>query len=81
MAIAIAGAIAVAIGAFMLNAAFEHNPQGVFVDQLTGAVDVPYSALLFLSWALPSFVLALLLVWPIQLIARVLRQVPRARAE
>jgi len=44
------------VGALMLSAAFDHNPQGEFIDQETGEVALLRGVLLFASWFVPAFV-------------------------
>jgi hypothetical protein len=51
-----AAAIGCTIGGLMLFIAFDHNPQGAFIDTETGSVDTIYAAELFASWAVPSMI-------------------------
>jgi hypothetical protein len=66
-----------AIGSMMVYIAIEHNPQGVYVDHVTGAVNYLDLSLIFLSWsAVFSVVVSIalaLVVW----MARGLRAICR----
>jgi hypothetical protein len=42
--------IGVIVGITGLVIGFQHNPQGEFVDLETGAIDVGYASLVFMSW-------------------------------
>lgn len=53
----ISALLATIVGGLILSIAFQHNPQGEFINNETGAIEIAYSAKLFVAWFLPVFFL------------------------
>ncbi len=57
-------------GAVMLYVGFQHNPQGEFFDQQSGAVDYWYSFLIFFSNFIGVFLIIIVLTLVVWLMSR-----------
>jgi hypothetical protein len=66
--------VGVVVGACALYAGVRHNPQCEFscADGVSDSLDVAYSALVFLSWFVPTSVLIFLLALALSLLSKIL---------
>ncbi len=66
----ISALIAAIVGSLFLSIAFQHNPQGEFVNNENGEIAMMHSAELFAAWFMPVFLLLELPALLIMLIKR-----------
>lgn len=73
----ISAILGVAWGAFMVSAAVDHNPQGVFIDTVTGDIDYLRLSAIFLSWAVAIIAAGLVAFFTIRVAMTAVRRMMR----